>query len=249
MYGYIYIYILLYSLSLYLLPWLGLLSRVLYTCRAPWLALQRYLGAERILAPLFLPTRSLQLGAEAGRVLREHALEKARLRGHRDLTKACPRTVLDTVLSILIRACGGPFRFSSLVKANSTNALMELLAQPVRSPINTVDELRKASWRSDRFFCWEEKETKKIYPWLANSERNRRRNATPCRCGCKFFPSWIALLKAMWNALSCISAFFPLGKIFPIYQLEPPCYLSCMPLWMYVDLIGELPEHAPFANS
>ena len=43
--------------------------------------------------------KCLQLGAEAGSLLREHAWEKARLRGQRDLTKACPRTVLDTAIS------------------------------------------------------------------------------------------------------------------------------------------------------
>ena len=129
--------------------------------------------------------KCLQLGAEAGSLLKEHA--KARLRGQRDLTKACPRTVLDTVLSVLIRAWGGPKRFYSRVKANSTDALMELLAQPVRRPINTVDELGKAAWAIWSIFCWEEKETKKKSRYLQIQKRNRRRNVTPCRCGSRFF--------------------------------------------------------------
>lgn len=52
------------------------------------------LGADRILAPLFLPRAPLQLGAEAGKLWRERATNKARMQGHRDLTKACSRTVL-----------------------------------------------------------------------------------------------------------------------------------------------------------
>ena len=54
-----------------------------------------HLGADRILALLFLPRAPLQLGAEAGKLLRERAMHKARMQGHRDLTWACSRTVLD----------------------------------------------------------------------------------------------------------------------------------------------------------
>ena len=46
------------------------------------------------------------------------------MQGHRDLTKACSRTVLDSVLSIIIKACGGPRKFFSLIKSKSIDTLI-----------------------------------------------------------------------------------------------------------------------------
>ena len=131
--------------------------------------------------------KCLQLGAEAGSLLREHAGKRHDCEGNVTSRRHAPAECWTLCFQFWSGLAGGQRGFYSLVKANSTDAVMELLAQPVRRPINTVEELGKAAWAIWSIFCWEEKETKKNTRHLQIQNRNRRRNVTPCRCGSRFF--------------------------------------------------------------